>query len=267
MIYLKKYTGSTCVKINNFVRILYQTASQSETSSDPEEYMKKYTKVTDVSPCRLTRADLIQIEEVIRGDIGTKKVEDFNVNSNLSNVNISENSINDFLNHKDLPKIISRLSISIIGWSKENSIDKSINLTFYDNFITLKITGDSETWVNGKFLQLDNLLKTKRPTLWFLKTAPVYILRGALFVILFLGFGEIVRRIISGGLDSIGISLPLMIVAISLFDTTLSKFRYIKIYIEEKKSFIEKYKSLFVILGAIGTIFAIIIQILDIIKK
>ena len=99
--------------------------------------MKKYTKETKIHPCRLEKSDILNIEELIRSDVETKRTEDFSVNSHLHNVDIYENSMNDFLNHKDLPKILSRLSISIIGWSKDNNIDKSIDLTFYDNFITL----------------------------------------------------------------------------------------------------------------------------------
>lgn len=229
--------------------------------------MKKYTKETKVHPCRLTKSDLIDIEEALRSDIKTKRIEDFKVTCNILNINISENSINDFLNHKVLPKIISRISLSIIGWSEDNNIDKSIDLTFYDNFITLRVNGDSETWVNGKFLQLGNLLKTKRPTLWFLKTAPVYMLRGALFVILVSGLGVMVSRTFSGGINSVGVSLPILVLAISLFDNALSKFNYTKIYIEEKKSFIEKYNTVILIIGAIGSIAAIISVILQIIQK
>lgn len=226
--------------------------------------MKKYTKETKVHPCRLTRSDLVGLEEVIRSDIKTERTKDFKVTCHIPNIDISENSINDFLNHKDLPRIISRISLSIIGWSEDNNIDKSVDLIFYDSFITLRVSGTSETWVNGKFLQVVNLLRTKRPALWFLKTTPVYMLRGSLFAILFYAFGVMLKRLLSEGLNSIGISLPILIVAISLFDTALSKFNYTEIYIEEKKSFIEKYNTAILIIGAIGSIAAIISVILQI---
>ena len=82
-------------------------------------------------------------------------------------------------------------------------------------------------------------------------------------MILFSGLGFMITRFILGGLDSVGILPPVMLFTISIFDTALSKFQYIKIYIEEKKSFIEKYNSALLIMGAIGAVFTVIGVIID----
>lgn len=229
--------------------------------------MKKYTKETKIHPCRLEKSDLLAIENLVRSDVDTRRVEDFKVSSNNGNVSISETSINDFLNHTGLPKILSGLSISIIGWSEDRNIDKSVDLTFYDHFISLRIGGDSEIWVNGKYEQITSFLRTKKPVLWFLKTTQLFMLRGVLFTILFSGLGIMISRFISGGIDSVGIRLPVMLLVVSLLDTVLSKFQYTKIYIEERKSFIEKYNSALLIIGAVGAVFTVIGVIKDFLKE
>ena len=117
-----------------------------------------YRKEEDIHPCHLSREDVIQLVDLIKIDFPTStRAEDLEITSHLDQKVISVNSIEDFFGHKNLPAVISRLTIRLTGWSN-SKIDKTVNLTFYDNFIQLNVSGDSESWVNGKFIQISEAI-------------------------------------------------------------------------------------------------------------
>ena len=136
--------------------------------------MKEYTKSGRIHPCKLERNDLLQLIKIVKETFPVSdRKDDFNVSTNLPNISIRENSIEDFLKHEELPDKFNRLSIRARGWSENREIDKDVRMTFYDNFIDLDVDGTDQTWVLGKYSQITNLLREKRPWFWVFKAHPV----------------------------------------------------------------------------------------------
>jgi len=128
--------------------------------------MKEYTKSASIHPCKLNRNDLLKLIELLKEAFPfSDRKEDFTISTNLPNISIRANSIEDFLEHEDLPDKFSRLSLEIIGWSEDREIDKAVRMIFYDNFISLDVNGAEQTWVLGKYSQIVDFLRKKRP--WF----------------------------------------------------------------------------------------------------
>jgi len=131
--------------------------------------MKKYTKSRSIHPCRLEKNDLLELIKIAKETFPTSdSKEDFVISTNLPDIHISSNSIEEFLKHEELPDKFNRLSLTIIGWSENREIDKSVRMTFYDNYINLDVDGIQQTWVLGKDSQITDFLKKKRPRFWAL---------------------------------------------------------------------------------------------------
>lgn len=129
--------------------------------------MKNYKKSGSIHACKLDRDDLIGLINVIKeGFNPSERIEDFVVSTSLPNISIDENSIEEYLNHEELPDIINRLSIRQIGWSSDSpgdiNIDKVVRMTFYDNYISLDVEGTSQSWTLGKFEQITSFLKQRK---------------------------------------------------------------------------------------------------------
>lgn len=227
--------------------------------------MKNYQKSKTIHPCHLTKKDVFELVEKIKSDFPTSdRKEDFQVSITSKDFNISENDIQKVFGHNDLPKVLTRISFRMLGWSENRDIDKSIYLSFYNSFIELNVSGFSESWVNGKYLQISNFLKTKKPIFWFLKPRPVLgmLLGIGLFWAILLLASVMIEIFLDEQTISLGLSSIvafLVIVAILVL-----KFRYTKIYLTEKRNFWETGWFQFVVLLAgiaaiIGTIFALVL--------
>lgn len=221
--------------------------------------MITYRRDESIHPCHLTREELIRLVEIVKTDFpDSSRKEDFEIGSNWDKARISDNSINDFLSHTNLPPVLSRLNIRLIGWSEERHIDKSVEITFYDNFIQVVVSGHSESWVNGKFIQIVDFLRTARPLFWFLESPPVYALRGALWIIILAGTYWLWKEILYGGSNSPGVKPILLYVLVLFLDWALSRLKYTQIFLADKKSFVQKYNDLFIVVGFIAGIIAIV---------
>jgi len=138
--------------------------------------MKEYTKSESIHPCRLERNDLLELIKIVKETFSVSdRKEDFKIYANLPNITIESNSIEDFLKHEELPDKLYSLSFNIIGWSKNREIDKSVRMTFCNYFINLDINGREQTWVLGKYSQITDFLRKKRPWFWALHKVSPYI--------------------------------------------------------------------------------------------
>lgn len=211
--------------------------------------MINYRKEEDVHPCHLSREDVIRLVQLIKTDFAAStRKEDLEITSHLNQEVVSANSIEDFLGHNNLPAIISRLTIRLTGWSN-SKIDKTVNLTFYDNFIQLNVSGDSQSWVNGKFIQINDYLRTKRPFFWFLRTMPAYFIRGAFFFLIIFGAFWMIQTSLKKQMSSTDMLISLCFLFVVVLDTAMSKFRYTQIFIQDRMTFVQKYNST-IILGS-----------------
>ncbi|MEQ9619782.1 MAG: hypothetical protein RIG61_11510 [Deltaproteobacteria bacterium] len=198
--------------------------------------------------------------EIIQSDfLITKGSDDFRISSSFDGTEIHENSLEDFLKHKKIPKVFSNLYINQYG--KTNNGDEGIShlqLKFYNSFVSLYVSGSSESLVIGKFSQVTDFLRKRRPFFWFFHTKMSYFIRGVLAgSVLF--FPILLHR----GLDILGILLLLGIALFFFSVHAMTKFSHTKINLQDKISFMEKYKTVIIIIGIVASIFTIIGVILE----
>lgn len=224
--------------------------------------MVDFRKEEKIHPCYLKKDDLNSLVEIIKEDFPTSdRLEDFKISTWSDSLHVSENTLDSFLAQKKLPEILTKLTIRIIGWSENRNINKSVEITFYDNYISLSVSGSSETWVNGKHLQITKFLKKTRPIFWFLKLPIIYMIRGALFVFMLIGSYSILEYIFIN--KPIKNSILIGVFSILLLDWILGKVKYTKIYLTEQQSFFEKHKDLITFITLMASIAGIIGIILD----
>lgn len=219
----------------------------------------KYSKSKYLQPCRLLKNDIISLVNIIKTDIKpSSRKEDFVIYSNLPNFSIRENDLDSFFNNELLPKKINRLCIEIIGWNEDKDIDKTIYITFYDNYVLLSIRGDNNTWVSGIYLQLTDFLRKKRPWFWFLnRIFPV--LAGIFIPLSIFAFKYLILN--KSYLLSISTGIFFILVVIAAILNLQGIFPpYTQIIIEPKKSIISPQKIL--IIFAILTFFVTLIGVI-----
>lgn len=218
--------------------------------------MKQYSKSGYIHPCRLKKDDLMELVEILRESFSpSNRKEDFEISTNFHDVYIRSNDINEFLKHKELPDKLSRLSLRIIGWSENREIDKTVRITFYDNYISLDVNGTEKTWVLGKYMQIKDFLKNKRPWFWALNKAFPFISGIIPFPLLtvlaiFIKKGEIIYSL----------STTLFLIAWLL--TTIFYFKgtflsYTQIILNPKKNILNK-ENITIIIALLTLIFTII---------
>ena len=213
--------------------------------------MKKYTKLESIHPCRLERNDLLELIKIVKETFPVSgRKEDFEIYTTLPNISISSNSIEDFLKHEELPDELNKLSFNIIGWSKNREIDKSVRMTFYNNYIDLDIDGREQTWVLGKYSQITDFLRKKRPWFWALHKLSPYI-RGIIAGIIPVLSLIVTVELIKAKAIIYSISTALLLIAwvfaiVFYFKGTL--LPYTKIIITPKKSFFNKENITIIVL-------------------
>jgi hypothetical protein len=197
--------------------------------------MKKYTKSGRMNPCKLEIDDLQDLIKILREKIpNSERKEDFEITTNLKNININSNSLEDFLAHRELPNNFNRLSLRNISWN-ENRIDKSIRIEFTVNFIELNIDGMDETWVLGKYTQVSNFLKNKKPWFWAINKIFPYLL-GVILTISLIAISTFIKN------QEIIYSISTVIFLISTIYAGILNLKgtflpYTQIIINTKKSF------------------------------
>jgi len=88
---------------------------------------KRYEKKGKIKPCSLDRNDLLNLTEIIQETFSKPEVDRyFRVSTTVAETRVFSNSIQDFLNQKELPSKVSDLSFYIEGWDKESRFDKNI---------------------------------------------------------------------------------------------------------------------------------------------
>lgn len=224
-------------------------------SQKGEKIMKKYTKCNRMPPCKIEKDDLYELMKIFKENIDIKGKSDLKITANLPNISITEHNIDDFLDHKELPNIIKRLFLSIIGWSDNNEIVKKIDLTFYDNYIDLYIDGADEIWVLGQQKKISNFLKNKRPWFWFFhKIIPN--LLGVMFPVSIYAFVHFIEKDMIFYSISSGIFITVWIF-INIFYFKSKIFPYTQIIIRDKEKFLNK-ENITILLALLSLITSII---------
>jgi len=218
--------------------------------------MKEYTKSGEIHPCRLQRNDLLRLSEIVKEALPiSDRKEDFQVSTNLPNISINENSIEDFLKHEELPDKFNGLSIRIIGWSGGQQIDKSVRMAFGKNFIDLHVSGIDQTWVLGKYSRIANFLREKRPWFWAVHKVFPFI-TGTIPVLSITGLSYFVKT----GQIIYSISTALFLIAwifATVFYFKGTFLPYTQIILTPKESFFNK-QNVTVIIALLSLIVSVI---------
>jgi hypothetical protein len=214
--------------------------------------MKNYTKKAKILPCRLRKDDLLDLIRIVQDTFpSSDRKEDFEISTNLKNISIYENSIEDFLKHKELPEKFNRLSFRIMGWSKDQEIGKrkiakGVRMVFFDNFIDLDVDGIDQTWVLGKYTQIKEFLSKKKPWFWVLNKIFPYI-AGVVPFLAFFALIEFIKtnEIIYSTTTAIFL-IAFMLAIIFYFEGTF--LPYAQIIIRSKDSFLNKEKFILIVM-------------------
>jgi hypothetical protein len=222
--------------------------------------MKEYRKRIELGPCRLEKADLLKLAKLVKETLTISgRKEDFEISTLLPNINIKENSIEDFLKHEELPDKFDDLSIEAIGRDARADVDKSITLEFASYGNTVYVRGTDETWVLGKSEQIVDYLRGKRP--WFGLLINVFPFIGGFLVALaittlsyFIGAREL--------LYSVSTAFLLVTVIFAMAFNLSHKFLpYTQIIVTPRESLLNKENIILII-----SILTLIITIIGFIK-
>ena len=223
--------------------------------------MISFSRSAKVCSPRLSRMDLYDLVDHIKKDFSVSDTEPIKLSlrSNLDTVAVSEDTLDKFLSHKELPGKISRLTISCRTRLIDGPI--SVEIIFYDNYANLEVSGSSEGLVRGKFDQLKDFLDKKRLFFWFLKTPVAYVFSGAIYVFYF-GAGGIVFFDLFVN-RPISLWLLAFVLIYGAYSLVESRIPYTVIYLKEQRSFIDRYASFFTIVAFLASFITIIGFALD----
>lgn len=132
--------------------------------------MKEFQKSGELRPCKLESSDLLKLVEILEtGFVQEGDKRRVTVSTNLPNVRIESGSLQDFLQHQELPDTLTALSLWVSETDKHFNTVKRTLLEFADDRIRLFVSGVDETWVYGKFVQIGEFLNKKKPWFWVLR--------------------------------------------------------------------------------------------------
>lgn len=228
--------------------------------------MKTYSQSKRFSSCKLTKEDLVNLVNLIKLDFPkTDRSEDFKISSYLEKIRISENDLEKFLDHTELPDSLKRLNLDLIGWDQQRNIDKNVKISFYDNSVRLDVSGNTESWVLGKYSQLTGFLNEKKSIFWFFNTIPGYIFQGVLPLISMVSAVVMVGILIKSGFNTLNILLPITVSLTAFLSLRIAKIPYCEIILKERRSFTDRYSNfinIVIFLGSIATILTLFIYLL-----
>ena len=220
--------------------------------------MKEYIKSGNLHPCALKREDLVKLIEIMaeeRNPPGAGAKKHFRISVDLPSIHITSESIDGFLEHAELPDKINQLSIWM--YQRDDTLEpaRAISFTFSEYGVDLNVSGLDQTWVLGKYAQIRDFLREKRPWFWALHKMMQLILAFAIAFSFYLldkliRANEIVYSI------STAVFLATSIVATVLY--LRGKFLpYTQIIVRPKKSFLTR-ENMILIIAVLSLIVSII---------
>jgi hypothetical protein len=134
----------------------------------------KYSAILDLPPTLLRLKDLFELEEVVRRGMNIPEDKlSFSVTVSTEELAVNAQSVEDLLS-LDLPATTARLFIRAYGWAG-NTIDKSVSLTLYHNYISCHVDSYDETWFRGKLDQIRRFFSRHRPWYWWVNKYKLFI--------------------------------------------------------------------------------------------
>lgn len=182
-------------------------------------------------PCRLSKADIVSLEQILRTDLG----EDarFNIETTLPSAELSAPTAETFFESNLLPDTLTQLSLSCYGRSPF-PYRHQIYVGLTSTNVFLRITSENHEWAIGRHAAITRFLRERRPWYWpivqFFATPTlmwfsIFVYVVSLPVAWYLGQPTIARGIIYGFMV---IGWPLYIAS------WLGVFSYVKVRVRPK---------------------------------
>jgi hypothetical protein len=122
--------------------------------------MKEYTQNIPIGIVQLTKEDLRRLVTMTCAQPQVSPA--FTISTRLSDFEISEENLDDFLCHADLPQYLDNLSIQWVDrQSGRSHISHRLYLQLSPAGNNLQVSGYDQTWVLGKCEQLMRFLRGK----------------------------------------------------------------------------------------------------------
>ena len=138
---------------------------------------KRYERKGKIKPCSLEREDLLTLARLIQETFSKAEIERyFRVSTTQGHTRVFSNSMEDFLNQKELPDQINDLSFWIEGWNQKSRFDKNVLLDFSRYSIQLSVEGTDPVWVYDKFNNIMKFLRKKTAWYWPIITLEKFII-------------------------------------------------------------------------------------------
>jgi hypothetical protein len=192
--------------------------------------MTEYNKSGNLAPCKLERSDVEKLINIMSEDDNKANIR---ISSAIPHnyVDIDEKTPDDFFKHDKLTPTLNNLTIQV------STTNGRIYLTFQEFHIWVSVSGLDQTWVLGKYSQIENFSKEKKPWFWFIMRYPFIFYSFAGGVIGF--FLPDISSLKSGNyVYSISLSLFLITWLFIIYLTFTGKIlHYTRIIIKPKKSF------------------------------
>lgn len=219
--------------------------------------MKEFKKHTQLGRIKLTKNDLEEFIALMNHS--SKEKDHFYISTELPDSKISERDLESFMQHKELPKILDNITISMsLAW--DNFAEKKNAYLSLDNISnSLSVDGSDQTWVLGKHKQLMDYIKLKRPFLWFISGFLRIGIRGAIIGVIAVELFTTIFRCYKNGLYTINPMLILVMTTSILLYYSIAKIKDTVIIIQETKSFWEKNEVVITITLSFLTLLATII--------
>ncbi len=150
------------------------------------------------------------------------------INLYLENMEVSEESLEAFLAHNDLPSVLSKLQINIA----DKDCDKSVLLEFFDDSTKMVVESTSETWVNGMSEKIQGLLSPKKRFFMKLNVFTLYFFKGFFVTPFIVLIGYVFYSYKKTPLPYVQPVLAILVFMVFIF---LIKFPKNQIFIKEKR--------------------------------
>lgn len=123
-----------------------------------------YTEKRKGPPCRLSQADLISLEKIIRTNFDQESTH-FRISTTLPAAHIDAKSSEDLFQSDKVPATLTDLyfSCSDFSWSKH---DRRVTVGFYTTTTPIEVVSDDQEWAVGRCEAIVRFLMARRPWYW-----------------------------------------------------------------------------------------------------
>lgn len=153
---------------------------------------KEYTQKGNLRPFRLSKSDLLKLESIIRE--GSSDNVTWSISTEFGKERVSENSVEDFFKHDDLPKRFHYLSLYFSDWKRGMTIHVYIIGLWLRQ---LEVSGSNQAWVLGKFGEIQEFFRKRSVGFW-----PVYLIFPWVALIILYSLGIVVPLLFLGRLSA-----------------------------------------------------------------